>query len=140
MKKLILLIPRIIIAFILLQTLYFKFGIGGEEALQESKELFGMITSAAFGSASYEAYMRIGTGVLELLASILVLLGTTAYLGALLSAGLMGGAMLSHLLFIGIEVRGDNGLLFAMAVIVLLASVKVLFDEKEKILRILGKE
>ncbi|MFT7163081.1 MAG: hypothetical protein ACI9GZ_004281, partial [Bacteroidia bacterium] len=72
--------------------------------------------------------------------SILILLGTTAYLGALLSAGLMGGAILSHLLLIGIEVRGDNGLLFAMAVIVLLASVKVLFDEKEKILRILGKE
>lgn len=108
--------------------------------MQESKELFGMITSAAFGSTNYEAYMRIGTGVLELLASILILLGTTAYLGALLSAGLMGGAILSHLLLIGIEVRGDNGLLFAMAVIVLLASVKVLFDEKEKILRILGKE
>lgn len=140
MKKLIFLIPRIIIAFILLQTLYFKFGIGGEEALQESKELFGMITTAAFGSASYEAYMRIGTGVLELLASILVLFGTTAYLGAMLSTGLMGGAILSHLLFIGIEVRGDNGLLFAMAVLVLLASFKVLIDEKEKILQLLGKE
>lgn len=139
MKKLILLVPRIVIAFILLQTLYFKFGIGGQEALEESKELFGMITSAAFGSAEYEVYMRIGTGVLELLASFLVILGATAYLGALLSAGLMGGAILSHLLFIGIEVRGDNGLLFAMALIVLLASLKVLFDEKKKILKLLGK-
>ena len=99
-----------------------------------------MITLAAFGTVEYEAYMRISTGVLELLASVLVILGTTAYLGALLSAGLMGGAILSHLLFIGVEVRGDNGLLFTMAVIVLLASLKVLFDEKEKILRIMSKE
>jgi uncharacterized membrane protein YphA (DoxX/SURF4 family) len=139
-NNLVLLLPRIVIAFILLQTLYFKFGIGGEEAMQESKEIFGMIAFEAFGDASYEPYMRIGTGILELVASILLLLNATAYLGAILGAGLMGGAILSHLLFIGIEVRGDNGQLFIIAVIVLLASIKVLFDEREKLLKILGKE
>ena len=132
--------PRAIAAFILLQTLYFKFGIGGEEALQASKNIFGTITLAAFGSADYEGYMRIGTGVMELITSILILLNSTAYIGAILSLGLMFGAILSHLLFIGINVGDDHGTLFVMACIVLLCSLKVLYDEREKVVALLPKK
>jgi len=136
-KKIIKFIPRIIAAFILLQTLYFKFGIGGAEALNESKEIFGAITELAFGSAEYEGYMRIGTGVLELIASILILINGTALFGAILSLELMGGAVLSHILLIGIEIRNDGGQLFMMALIVLLCSAKIIFDEKEKLLALI---
>lgn len=139
MKNIIKYAPRIIAAFILLQTLYFKFGIGGIEALNESKEIFGTITEAALGSAEYESYMRIETGALELVASILILLNRTAIFGALLGAGLMGGALLSHILFIGVIVREDGGQLFTMALIVLLCCLKVAYDEKKKLFSLLNK-
>lgn len=138
--KLTLFLPRIIVAFILLQTLFFKFGIGGQEALQESQEIFGAIALATLGSADYEPVMRIGTGILELAASILILLNATAYIGALLSAALMAGALLSHLLFIGIEVRGDNGQLFIMALIVFISSVKVVFDNWHKVTNLIARK
>ena len=140
MKNIIKYAPRIIAAFILLQTLYFKFGIGGIEALNESKEIFGTITEATFGSAKYESYMRIGTGVLELVAAILLLLNRTAVFGALLGAGLMGGALMSHILFIGIIVREDGGQLFTMALIVLLCCLKVAYDEKEKLFSLIRRD
>lgn len=138
--KLTLFLPRIIVAFILLQTLFFKFGISGQEALQESQEIFGTIALAVLGSADHEAIIRIGTGILELAASILILLNATVYIGAFLSASLMAGAMLSHLLFIGIEVRGDNGQLFIMALIVFISSIKVLFDNWPKIMNLIAKK
>jgi hypothetical protein len=53
--------------------------------------------------------MSIGPGVLELATSILLLLNRTAVFGALLVAGLTGGALLSHILFIGVIVREDGG-------------------------------
>jgi uncharacterized membrane protein YphA (DoxX/SURF4 family) len=140
MKNILKYAPRIIAAFILLQTLYYKFGIGGIEALNESKEIFGTIAEAALGSAEYESYMRIGTGVLELATSILLLLNRTAIFGALLGAGLMGGALLSHILFIGVIVGEDGGQLFTMALIVLLCSLKVAYDEKENFFSLLNKD
>jgi hypothetical protein len=39
-------------------------------------------------------------------------------LGALIGLGVMSGAILSHLLVLGIPVQGDGGLLFALALIV----------------------
>ncbi|MFY0650434.1 MAG: DoxX family protein [Cyclobacteriaceae bacterium] len=138
--KLIAQIPRLIVAFVLLQTLYFKFGIGGEAALAESKDIFGAIALAILGNADYESYLRIGTGLIELVASILILINRTAIFGALLAVGLMAGAILSHLLFIGIEVMNDGGQLFMMAIIVLLAASKVFFDERHVLLNLLAKK
>ena len=130
-------IVRLIAAFILLQTLYFKFGIGGTEALNESKEIFGAITQAAFGSADYEGYMRIGTGILELMAALMILINRTAFYGAILGVGLMIGAILSHVLFVGIVVRNDGGQLFIMSLVVLLCCLKIVFDNREKLLQLL---
>ena len=105
---------RIIAAVILLQTLYFKF-----TAQPESVELFTKL--------GVEPWGRIGTGIIELIAGILLLLPATVWLGALLGIGLMAGAIASHLFVIGIESQGDGGQLFGLAVIVLICCTLIAF-------------
>lgn len=102
-------IPRIIAAVILIQTLYFKFS-GAEESVQ------------LFTQLGVEPWGRIGTGVLELIASVLILVPATVWLGATLAIGLMGGAILSHLLVIGVW-RNDGGQLFLYAIIVMICAL-----------------
>jgi hypothetical protein len=50
----------------------------------------------------------------------------TAPIGAALAMGAMAGAIFSHLTLLGIEVKGDGGLLFGLALFVLLSSAVVL--------------
>jgi putative oxidoreductase len=118
-KKYISLVLRLVAAVILLQTLYFKF-----TAQPESVELFTKL--------GVEPWGRIGTGIIELAASILLLFPSTVIIGALLGVGLMGGAILSHLAVIGIESKGDGGQLFMLAIIVLLCCFTTLILHKEK--------
>jgi uncharacterized membrane protein YphA (DoxX/SURF4 family) len=99
---------RIIAAIILLQTLYFKFS-GHEESV------------ALFTKLGIEPWGRIGTGVMELIASLLLLIPATVFIGAFLGIGLMAGAIFSHLTILGIESNGDGGQLFIMAVVVLVS-------------------
>lgn len=103
-------IVRAVAALILLQTLYFKF-----TAHPESVALFSKL--------GVEPWGRIGTGIIELIAGILLLVPATAFIGAVLGIGLMAGAILSHLTVIGIESSGDGGQLFALALIVLFCSM-----------------
>lgn len=138
-KNIIKYLPRVIAALILLETLLFKFGIGGEAFLNESKSLFTNLTTAMFGHGEYESFFRIGVGVLELIASILILWPKYAGLGALMGVGLMIGAIISHVFFLGIIVGNDGGQLMVMALIVLMCCTKVLFDEKQQVLSYFGK-
>jgi uncharacterized membrane protein YphA (DoxX/SURF4 family) len=117
---------RLIAAVILLQTLYFKF-----TGHPESVELFTKL--------GVEPWGRIGTGVIELAAGILLLVPATACLGALLAIGLMSGAILSHLTVIGIESRGDGGQLFMLAWIVLGASLGTLWLHRADLSKGLSK-
>lgn len=103
---------RIIAALILLQTLYFKF-----TAHPESVELFSKLGAEPWG--------RIGTGILELITGILLLIPATAFVGGFLGMGLMLGAIASHLLVIGIESKGDGGQLFMLAIVVLICSIAI---------------
>lgn len=80
-----------------------------------------------------EPYGRIGIGVMELIASILILLKRTSWAGALLTVGLMAGAIFSHLTQLGIEVKGDGGQLFYMAVGTWVLSLVVLWSERKQI-------
>jgi uncharacterized membrane protein YphA (DoxX/SURF4 family) len=105
---------RILAAAIMLQTLYFKF-----TAAEESVYIFSQLGMEPWG--------RIGTGILELIASLLILYPRTALLGALLGAGLMSGAIFLHLTRLGISVKGDGGQLFIYAVVVLLSCCLLLF-------------
>ena len=70
------------------------------------------------GPQGYEPWGRIGTGVIELFTGILLLIPSTAFLGAFIGLGVMSGAIGSHLLVLGIESTGDGGILFALAIVV----------------------
>ena len=96
-------ILRLAAAYIMLQTLYFKFT-GHEQSVRLFTEL-GM-----------EPWGRIGTGVFELIASILILYPKTTGIGAGLGAGLMSGAIFFHVTKLGLKFDGDYGL-FTLAVI-----------------------
>jgi|SRR5579885_1878826 uncharacterized membrane protein YphA (DoxX/SURF4 family) len=113
-------ILRITAAIILLQTLYFKF-----TGAPESVYIFTKVHAEPWG--------RIGSGVMELIASILLLTPRYTWLGSLLAAAATAGAILSHLTLLGIEVQGDKGLLFALAIIVFLASMITLFLHRRQI-------
>jgi putative oxidoreductase len=110
---------RIVAAVILLQTLYFKFS-----GHPESVELFTKL--------GVEPWGRIGTGIIELITGILLLLPSTVFIGALLGTGLMAGAILSHLTVIGIESKGDGGQLFMLAILVLLCCLTLLVLHRQK--------
>lgn len=106
----------------MLQTLFFKF-----TGAQESIDLFTKV------AGENEHLMRIGTGVLELIASILLFIPKKVWLGAGLTVGLMGGAVFSHLTKIGIEHNNDGGTLFTMAIITLIAGSILLFQNRKDI-------
>jgi hypothetical protein len=112
---------RAIAAVIMLQTLYFKF-----TAQPESVELFSMLGMEPWG--------RIGTGVLELIASILILYPRSSWLGAGLGLGLMSGAIFFHLTILGIFF-GGNALLFSYAVVVFISCAILLLFDKEKVIQ-----
>jgi uncharacterized membrane protein YphA (DoxX/SURF4 family) len=116
---------RIIAALLMLQTLYFKFT-GAEESVY------------IFTTLGLEPVGRIGSGIAELVASILLLIPSRAWLGALLSIGIMGGAIMSHLTILGIEIRGDGGLLFSYSLIVMLCSLGVLWIHREQPLALIN--
>ena len=128
MNNKILFIFKIIAAVIMLQTLFYKFS-GAQESIDLFRKLAG----------ENEVYMRIGTGILELIASILIFIPKTTWMGALLTVGLMSGAILSHLTKLGIEHNNDSGLLFISAFIIFFAGIIVLYSERKRI-PLIGKK
>jgi len=118
MRKIISIVLRLIAAFIMVQTLWFKFT-GAEESVY------------IFSQVGIEPWGRIATGVAELIASVLLFIPRTVKLGAIMAIGIMLGAVVTHLFILGIEVQGDGGQLFAYAMIVLVASSIVFFLHKE---------
>ncbi len=112
-------ILRIAAAAILLQTLYFKFS-----GHPESVELFTKL--------GVEPWGRIVTGIIELITGILLLIPSTAFIGAFLAIGLMSGAILSHLTVIGIQSKGDGGQLFMLAIIVMILSIIIAVLHKQQ--------
>ena len=86
-----------------------------------------------------EPWGRIGIGALELIASILLLVNRTAWYGAALALGLMAGAIGMHVTVLGIEVQGDGGYLFFLAVAVSLCSILVLTMNRNTITNLLSR-
>jgi uncharacterized membrane protein YphA (DoxX/SURF4 family) len=113
---------RILAAAIMLQTLYFKF-----TAAPESVYIFTQ--------TGMEPWGRIGIGILELIASVLILYPRTTDLGALLAAGLMSGALYFHLTVLGFAVMDDGGQLFLYAVAVLLSALILLWINRDTVLK-----
>ena len=113
-------IVKLIAVVILVQTLFFKFT-GAEESVY------------IFTKLGVEPFGRISSGVVELIASILILIPRTTLLGALMGAGTMLGAIFSHLFVLGIDVKNDGGELFTLAIITLLCCTILIFQNKSKI-------
>ncbi len=116
---------RIVPALILIQTLYFKF-----TAHPQSVKLFTILGMEPWG--------RIGTGIVELIAAILLLIPAFTIWGAIIAAGVMAGAVFFHITKIGIAFDGDYGL-FTMAIITMLFSMVLIFILRAKLFNILRK-
>ena len=111
---------KIIAVVILVQTLFFKF-----TGASESVFIFTKLGIEPFG--------RIGSGVVELVASILILTPRTTLIGALLGFGTMLGAIVSHIFVLGIIVQNDGGALFVLAIITLVCCFLLIYQQKHKI-------
>jgi uncharacterized membrane protein YphA (DoxX/SURF4 family) len=113
-------ICRVVAALILVQTLFFKFT-GAPESVY------------IFTRVGIEPWGRIGSGVVELLAALLLFVPGLTWLGAGLALGVIGGAILSHLTVLGIVVQDDGGLLFGLALVVAVACSILLWLDRARI-------
>ncbi len=125
MKLSLSLVLRLVVAIILLQTLYFKFS-GAPESVY------------IFQTLGVEPWGRIAAGVAELVVAILLLWPRTVGLGAIGALGVISGAIGAHLTKLGIEVQGDGGTLFWLAVIVFVGSAALVWLHRKDI-PIIGK-
>jgi putative oxidoreductase len=119
-NKTVFLILRLVIAAILIQTLRFKFT-GHPDSIY------------IFTQVGLEPNGRIGIGIMELIAAILILIPRTTWLGAGLTMGIIGGAVVMHLTKLGIAVNGDGGILFYTAVVTFILSAVVLWTARKTI-------
>jgi len=113
-------ILQVIAAAILFQTLFFKF-----TAAEESVYIFTTLGMEPWG--------RIGSGVAELIACVLLLVPRTVPLGALLSLGVISGAIVSHVTKLGVVVKNDGGLLFTLALVVFASSAGVVWIRRRQL-------
>jgi uncharacterized membrane protein YphA (DoxX/SURF4 family) len=104
---------RLLAAIIMLQTLYFKFS-----AVEESVYIFSQL--------GIEPWGRIGSGIVELIASALILYPPLTVYGSVLALGTMSGAIGAHIFKLGISVQGDGGQLFIYALLVFVSSLVLL--------------
>jgi uncharacterized membrane protein YphA (DoxX/SURF4 family) len=111
---------QIAAAAILFQTLFFKFT-GAEESVY------------IFSTLGAEPWGRIGSGIIELVTVVLLLIPATASIGALLAVGVACGAILSHLTRLGIVVKDDGGLLFGLALTVFGASLAIVILRRHEL-------
>ena len=111
---------RFLAALIMLQTLFFKFS-GAEESVY------------IFSTLGIEPWGRIGTGCLELIASVLILIPKTTGIGAVLGLGIMSGALFVHFTRLGLVVKGDHGQLFIYCLIVFLSCLVLAWSFKNQL-------
>ena len=113
---------RLIVAVILLQTLFFKFS-----AARESVYIFTTLGMEPWG--------RIGSGIFELVASILLVVPSTVTVGAAMALAATGSAILFHLTRLGIALTpvGDHGELFTLAIAVTICSIIVLLMHRREL-------
>ncbi|PKA00315.1 DoxX family protein [Leptospira levettii] len=116
-------IVKLAVGVIFLQTLFFKFS-GAEESVY------------IFSKLGVEPWGRIGTGFVELIIVLMLLIPRIVWLGATLGLFAMLGAILAHFFSIGIEVSQDNGLLFCLAIINFIGCSFLMYNEREMMWKI----
>ncbi|WP_136668033.1 DoxX family protein [Flavobacterium sp. H122] len=123
MKKINLqLVVKIVLAIILLQTLFFKF-----TASPESVYIFTKLNAEPVG--------RISSGIIELIASFLLFFKRTKFYAAIVIFGTMTVALLSHLFVLGIEIMNDGGTLFLLACVCFVISGYLVFRYKNDFIK-----
>lgn len=118
---------QLAVAGVLLQTLFFKF-----TGADESVYIFSTV-GQFLNVPGVEPWGRIGSGIVELIASLLLLVPPTASLGAILTMGVMAGAIASHIFILGLQVKGDGGLLFGLALAAFIGSAIVLVIRRTQV-------
>ncbi len=119
-------ILRLLVALILLQTLFFKFT-GAAESVY------------IFSTLGMEPWGRIGTGIIELIASVLILIPQTTGIGALTGLGVMSGALFFHLTRLGIVVMDDGGQLFIYALVTFISCALLAFSHRKQLVALFPK-
>lgn len=120
MKNMLVWLLRLLVAGILLQTLFFKFS-GAPESVW------------IFRALGAEPWGRIASGVAELVVAALILWPRTTGIGAVGSLGIISGAIVAHLTMLGIEVQGDDGTLFYLALLVFAGSAVLVWLHRREI-------
>jgi uncharacterized membrane protein YphA (DoxX/SURF4 family) len=115
-------ILRLAAAGIIGMTLYFKF-----TANEQSVRLFTALGMEPWG--------RIGTGIVELIACILILYSRTTGWGALVGVVVMSGAIFFHITKLGLKFDGDYGL-FTMACISFVCCLILLIICRNQVLHV----
>ena len=126
-KNVLVWVLKILAAVIMVQTLFYKF-----TAAEESVYIFSKL--------GIEPWGRIGTGIGELIASILILIPATTAFGALLGLGLMSGAIFFHLTRLGIVVMDDSGQLFTYAMLVFTSCLILAWSYRSQIIHLFQKQ
>lgn len=119
--KLITWLFQLLAAIILLQTLYFKFS-GARSSIY------------IFETVGMEPWGRYVSGVVELIAGILLLVPRLSWVGALTGAGVISGALFFHLTSLGVEIMGDGGALFYLAATVFISCLSILFIRRKQMM------
>jgi uncharacterized membrane protein YphA (DoxX/SURF4 family) len=116
--KILRLVSTLLVVLIVGQTLFFKF-----TAAPESVEIFTRL--------GLEPHGRIGIGIAELVAIVLLLVPRAAVFGAALAAALMAGALFAHATRLGFA--GDMGVLAGMGAVALAASLVLLWTRRREL-------
>lgn len=119
-------VAQLVAAIIFAQTLFFKFT-GAEESVY------------IFSALGVEPWGRMFAGFAELVSAVLLLHPKTHWLGAAQGLAIILGAIGAHLTVLGIEVQGDGGFLFSLAIVVALACALCLYLRRGSWLPVLQK-
>lgn len=117
-QKIVSWILQVIAALILAHAAYGKFT--GTETVVFLFEQLGMGTSGRFL-----------IGLIEAFAVLMLLTPMMPQIGALLGFGTMMGALIAHCTVLGLEVKGDGGMMVAMMCIVVLTTSTVMYIRRK---------
>ena len=123
-RKIIIRLLRILAAVILFQILFFKFTANKE-------------TVYIFSTLGIEPFGRISSAIIELVAVYLLLVARTPLFGTLIALSILTVAILTHLFVLGIEVNGDEGHLFYLALLTFTSCIVLILFERKQIIKLL---
>lgn len=113
---------QLLAAIILLQTLYYKLA-GAAESVY------------IFESLGMEPLGRYGSGVIELFAGLLLLVPRLSWIGALLGSLVMSVALYVHIFNLGLEIKGDGGAMFYLAVTTYISCLAVIWIRRKQMVK-----